>query len=112
MDENNVERMYSMNNQKGFTLIEMLIVLMIIATLLLVTIPNLASNNSMVEAKGCEAMVKLAETQVQAYKIEKKSMPADLATLVTEGYLEQETCPGGEALTLNEDGTVTPTLNE
>lgn len=66
----------------------------------------------MVEAKGCEAMVKLAETQVQAYKIENKAMPTDLETLVTDGYLQQSTCPGGETLTLETDGTVTPGSNE
>lgn len=95
-----------MKTQKGFTLIEMLVVLMIISTLILITIPNIAKNNKLVEDKGCEALRELAEAQVQAYKIEYHNFPDTIDTLVTEGYLKQDTCPGGEPLVLQEDGTV------
>ncbi|WP_152908487.1 prepilin-type N-terminal cleavage/methylation domain-containing protein, partial [Geobacillus stearothermophilus] len=44
-------------NQKGFTLIEMLIVLMVISVLLLIAIPNIAKHNSMINEKGCEAFL-------------------------------------------------------
>ena len=37
------------NEQNAFTLIEMMIVLMIISTLLLITIPNVTKNNSSVK---------------------------------------------------------------
>jgi len=95
-----------MKNEKGFTLVEMLIVLMIISTLLLITIPNIASNNNMVQQKGCDALIKLAETQAQAYRIETGDLPTDLATLVDDNYLEQSTCPGGEQLEFTSDGSV------
>ncbi|KPD01109.1 ComG operon protein 3 precursor [Geobacillus sp. BCO2] len=42
-------------NQKGFTLIEMLIVMMVISVLLLIAIPNITKHNSMINSKGCEA---------------------------------------------------------
>lgn len=93
-------------NEHGFTLVEMLIVLMIISTLLIIAIPNIASNNNMVQEKGCKALIKLAETQAQAYKIENGTLPADLEILVTDNYLEQSSCPGGEALEILSDGTV------
>jgi len=95
-----------MKNEKGFTLVEMLIVLMIISTLLLITIPNIASNNNMVQQKGCDALIKLAETQAQAYRIETGDLPTDLVTLVDDNYLEQSTCPGGEQLEISSDGSV------
>lgn len=95
-----------MSKERGFTLVEMLIVLMIISTLLIISIPNIATNNQMVQNKGCDALIKLAETQAQAYKIENSSLPADLDTLVAENYLEQTTCPGGIELELLSDGTV------
>lgn len=87
-----------MNNEKGFTLIEMLIVLLIISVLLIITIPNLSENNEMVNKKGCEALVKLAEAQVQAYKLDNGSLPTSLNELVTAGYLEQQNCPSGGVL--------------
>lgn len=95
-----------MKNQEGFTLVEMLIVLMIISTLLLITIPNIASNNNMVQEKGCDALIKLAETQAQAYRIENGVLPTDLETLVTDNYLEQKTCPGGDELEILSSGKV------
>ncbi|WLR49767.1 competence type IV pilus major pilin ComGC [Bacillus tianshenii] len=85
-------------NSRAFTLIEMLIVLMIISTLLIITIPNITKHNEVVKDKGCEALVKLIEAQVQAYEIENDKRPDDLDTLKTEGYIETTTCPSGNSL--------------
>ncbi|MEH6949160.1 competence type IV pilus major pilin ComGC, partial [Bacillus sp. JJ634] len=46
-----------LRNEKGFTLIEMLIVLLIISVLLIITIPNITKHQSTVQTKGCEAFV-------------------------------------------------------
>ncbi|WP_017755768.1 competence type IV pilus major pilin ComGC [Calidifontibacillus oryziterrae] len=81
-------------NQLAFTLIEMMVVLMIISILLLITIPNITKNNSIVKDKGCEALVKLIEAQVQAYEIETGTQPESLDKLVEGGYIETYTCPG------------------
>lgn len=93
-----------MLNEKGFTLIEMLIVLFIISVLLLVTIPNITKSNEAVEDKGCEALVELVETQMELYKIndENGKYPESITELTTEGYLEshQTTCPNGDAITI------------
>ena len=40
------------NNEKGFTLIEMLIVLLIISVLILVTIPNVTKHFATIDDKG------------------------------------------------------------
>ena len=42
-------------NEKGFTLIEMLIVLFIITILILVTVPNVTKHFQTIDDKGCEA---------------------------------------------------------
>ncbi len=47
-------------NERGFTLIEMLIVLLVISILLIITIPNITKNQSTIQSKGCEAFVKMA----------------------------------------------------
>ncbi|MFC7060616.1 competence type IV pilus major pilin ComGC [Halobacillus seohaensis] len=85
-------------NEKGFTLIEMLIVLLIISVLLIITIPNLTENTNSIRAKGCEALALTAEAQVEAYYIEHDNLPTSLEVLVDENYLKQTKCPNGEEL--------------
>ncbi len=48
----------TLKNEKGFTLIEMMIVMLVISVLLIVTIPNVAKHNSNINNKGCQAFVK------------------------------------------------------
>ncbi len=94
-------------NQKGFTLIEMLIVLLIISVLLIITIPNLTDNTESIRTKGCEALVLTTAAQVESYYIEHNAFPEDLSTLVEENYITQTQCPNGEELTYNaENGQV------
>jgi competence protein ComGC len=94
-------------DNRGFTLIEMMIVLLIISTMLLISIPNVAQNNKVINAKGCEALVKLVEAQVQAYQIDTGSLPSTLEELVPD-YItaDQKQCPDGSTLTLSNDGVV------
>ncbi|PKR78982.1 competence protein ComGC [Halalkalibacillus sediminis] len=95
-----------MNNEKGFTLIEMLIVLFIISVLLLLTIPNVVKHNTFVDDKGCEAYIDLVQSQVQMYKLETNAYPIDLATLETEGYIQSTACPDSRELTIDGEGIV------
>jgi competence protein ComGC len=96
------------NNQKGFTLIEMMIVLLVISVLLIITIPNITKHNSTINSKGCKAFVKMVEAQVQAYEMDKQKLPASLGDLQTEGYLneEQSSCPNGDKVKIGENGKV------
>lgn len=98
-----------MKNQKGFTLIEMLIVLTIISVLMILIVPNLSSKNETVQSKGCDALIQLAESQVQAYKVDNPSIDlTSLQTLVDNDYLKSDTCAGGsKKVTLSEDGSIT-----
>ncbi|WP_082676296.1 competence type IV pilus major pilin ComGC [Shouchella shacheensis] len=88
-------------NQRGFTLVEMLVVLMIISILLLIALPNMTKNNDTAAGKSCEATQKLLQTQVVAYEVEQGSPPANLETLVTEGYVDTASCTNGQTLQLN-----------
>lgn len=92
--------------ERAFTLIEMLVVLMIISILLLIALPSMTKNNEVAANKGCEATVKLLQTQVHAYEIENKNTKLhSLDTLVKEGYVDSIECPNGEVPTF-EDGVV------
>jgi competence protein ComGC len=96
------------NNEKGFTLIEMLIVMLVISVLLIVTIPNVAKHNSNINNKGCQAYVKMVQAQVQAYEMDKNKIPT-LAELKTEGYLKEDAkgCPNGKEVVIDLEGNVT-----
>lgn len=93
-------------HEKGFTLIEMLIVLLVISILLIITIPNITKHQSTIHSKGCEAFVKMVQSQVQAYEIDNTKLPASINELETQGYLKQKTCPNGDGISIDNKGKV------
>jgi competence protein ComGC len=98
-----------MTNEKGFTLIEMMIVLLVISVLLIITIPNISKHNATINTKGCQAYIKMVEAQVQAYKMDKGQYPANVQELITEGYLKsgETACPDSTNIVIGADGEVT-----
>ncbi len=97
-----------MKNESGFTLVEMLIVMLVISILLFITIPNVTHQSSSINKKGCSAFIHMVEGQVQSYEIDNKSTPLSMEDLVTGGYLrENETsCPNGTQVSLSTNGEV------
>ncbi|MGB6178695.1 competence type IV pilus major pilin ComGC [Carnobacterium sp.] len=57
-------------NSKGFTLIEMVLVLFVISILMLLIVPNIVTQKQKVDVKGTEALVTVVQTQVELYEIE------------------------------------------
>ena len=102
-----------MKNERGFTLVEMLIVLLIISVLILVTIPNVTKHFASIDTKGCNAYVLMVQGQVEAYKVDKKQYPT-MEQLIEENYLQADnrTCPNGEIVTIGTDGKVSAANNE
>ncbi|MGE6259003.1 competence type IV pilus major pilin ComGC [Heyndrickxia sporothermodurans] len=97
-----------MKNNKGFTLIEMLVVLLIITVLIFVAIPNITKHSKSINTKGCEAFITMVQGQVQAYEMEKHEKPKDVAQLEEEGYLVKgkSKCPNGSDIIIDSDGKV------
>lgn len=93
-------------NQKGFTLIEMLIVLLVISVLLIITVPNVIQHQKSVQNKGCEAFVKMVQAQVQSYLIDNNELPSSVSVLQDGEYIENTTCPNGSEVELDSDGKV------
>lgn len=77
--------MKNIMNQKGFTLIEMLIVLLIISVLILITVPNLTKHNDTVDEKGCEHIKKLFlhKSNYINWKIKNFRRLTNLSTVLT-----------------------------
>ncbi|WP_249871108.1 competence type IV pilus major pilin ComGC [Oceanobacillus saliphilus] len=95
-----------LKNNKGFTLIEMLIVLMIISVLIILIVPNLGDKGSEVHSKGCDALVSVVQAQVDAFYLEKGVYPVSLDAMIPD-YInkEQETCQNGKKLGYSLDGS-------
>ncbi|EFR97049.1 ComG operon protein 3 precursor [Listeria ivanovii subsp. londoniensis] len=101
------KRKIDWRDERGFTLVEMLIVLLVVSVLLLLTIPNIVSQNESINNKGCEAFVSMVQGQVQSYQLEKNAMPS-VSDLVSGGYLKanQKSCPNGNSITIDRSGNV------
>lgn len=93
--------MQTIKSQRGFTLIEMMIVLLIISILLLIAIPKLSKNTSVANSKGCEATVKLLQSQVVAYEVETGEPPKQLSEL--SEYVDKTECHNGTEIKYDPD---------
>ncbi|WP_042145914.1 competence type IV pilus major pilin ComGC [Paucisalibacillus sp. EB02] len=91
-----------LKNQNGFTLVEMLVVLMIVSVLMILIIPNLGSKSQDVQSKGCEALVSVVQAQVDTFYLENNKYPSDLQELVVKKYIkENQTYCSSEENSLN-----------
>ena len=82
---------------KGFTLLEMIVVVMIVAVLFLLTIPNISGVISLVDDKACDALTKVVDTASIQYKLKYGQLPNSVRDLVSAGFIseEQMTCSNG-----------------
>ncbi|HEM3632557.1 TPA: competence type IV pilus major pilin ComGC [Streptococcus suis] len=71
---------------KGFTLVEMLVVLGIISLLLLLFVPNLSQQKDAIQKKGNAAVVKVVESQMELYELE-YDKEATVEDLQKAGYI-------------------------
>ncbi|WP_163537765.1 competence type IV pilus major pilin ComGC [Gracilibacillus sp. YIM 98692] len=81
-----------LKNQKGFTLIEMLIVLAVISVLLILFIPNLSNQSDTIQETGCDALIQLADSQRIVYEIEQQQPLQSADELEDNNYLKTITC--------------------
>ena len=97
-----------LKNERGFTLIEMLVVMLIISVLLILIIPNLTSQTDSVNDKGCDALKSVVQAQADAYYLEEGEY-ATIQQLIDDNYLEDENqaeCGNNRSLSINTDGKV------
>ena len=101
-------------NRKGFTLVEIMIVVAIIGLLAAIAIPNFVRARARAQANACIANLKQVEGAIQVWAID-TGAAADanaptVAELVTQNYLRapEPTCPlGGSYTTGKVDGRPT-----
>lgn len=85
-----MKRFKFLSKKEGFTLVEMLIVLLIISILLVIIIPNISKQSETVKSTGCQAQVKMVAGQVEAYTLKHDAKPNSINDLVSDGYINQK----------------------
>ena len=92
-----------MKNEKGFTILEMMIVLSIIALIFLLTLPNIQQKEDIIR-KGCEALVEVVNAQILLYEIDHLVPPTNISQLIKGGYLKesQKRCPDGASIQIRD----------
>ena len=88
--------------KKGFTLLEMIVVVVIVSVLFLLTIPNVSKVLASVDDRACSALTKVVDSAVAQFKLDYGTMPNSITDLVNAGYLDsdQTTCSNGKGLSL------------
>lgn len=91
--------------KRGFTLLEMIVVVMIIAVLFLLTVPNVSKVIGIVDNKACDAQCKVIDTAIVQYKLEYGEYPNSIQDLVSADLIseDQASCSSGNPIYL-EDG--------
>ena len=77
-----------LKNERGFTLLEMAAVLLIISLLLLVLIPTMTSGKDQAKGVSCEANVRVIRSEVNLYYAKEKKYPETLQT-INRGTVEK-----------------------
>ena len=70
--------------RKGVTLIELLIVVLILASLAAVAIPRISAVAASAKEKACMANIDLINNAIEMYRIDHGSYPANLSTVTTD----------------------------
>lgn len=78
--------------KRGFTLLEMVIVMTVVAILFLLTIPNTQTSLGVVNKKGCEAQLKIVDTAIMQYMLSEDVQSVSIDQLVSGGFLTERQC--------------------
>jgi type II secretion system protein G len=95
--------MRTLRCKKGFTLVELLMVVVILGLIAAIVIPRIASTKSDAETKTCQSNQANLNASLQRYKFDNGAYPAaaDYATLAADAAFvgpyvdEAPACPGG-----------------
>lgn len=89
--------------KKGFTLLEMVIVMAGVVALFLLTVPNITKTMDVVNDSSCDAQLKIVDAAILQYKIKNDALPSSTSQLVNEGFLTQPQlkCKNNDAITIS-----------
>ncbi len=73
-----------MRNRKGFTLVELMIVVLILGALAAIAIPRIIGGAATAKANACATNVDMINSQIELYYSQNSAYPADLPTLTND----------------------------
>jgi competence protein ComGC len=87
-------------NKKGFTLLEMILVVSVLSILFLLSVPSIQRVLATVDEKGCSALLKVVDAAIVQYRLETGYLPDDVYDLIDRGYLSdsQIECTNGKKI--------------
>ncbi|MDA8351978.1 MAG: prepilin-type N-terminal cleavage/methylation domain-containing protein [Firmicutes bacterium] len=94
-------------DERGFTLIEMLVVLFVIGVIIAIALPNLKAAGESAQEKACDANRKLIGSQADNYYLDLGSYPDNAQQMKRRGYLRTvPTCPAKGNYRIQKDAPV------
>lgn len=86
--------------RKGFTLIEMVLVMSVIVIIFLLTVPNIQRTLNLVNDKACEAQLKVVDAAILQAMLYHDERPGSVDDLVRDGFLteRQTRCSNGNPI--------------
>jgi competence protein ComGC len=94
--------------KNGFTLIEMLIVMMAVTLLIMITIPNVTKTVSIIENTGCKSQLSLVDSAILQYKLEHERYPVTMEDLIEGGLIKEEhrICQNGKEIVIDDNQAI------
>lgn len=77
-------------DKRGFTLLEMLLVLIILAILMAIIIPNVSGQKKRINEQAAEDIREIVQTQANTYQLVENDDSVSLDVLLSEGYITQK----------------------
>lgn len=96
-----------MRSEKGFTLVELMIVVLILGALAAIAIPRIMGGAQAARTSACETNIDMLNSQIELYNANEGDWPTALADLTSDpNYFPDATpptCPFGTAYNYNAD---------
>jgi prepilin-type N-terminal cleavage/methylation domain-containing protein len=97
--------------RRGFTLVEIMIVVLIIGILLAIAIPNFVRARNSSRGKACQANLKQIDSATEQYLMDNRTTTYPALTALTPNYLKTApSCPSGGTYTMG-SATANPTCS-
>jgi prepilin-type N-terminal cleavage/methylation domain-containing protein len=92
-----------MRGEKGFTLIELIVVVAILAALAMIAIPRITTSTATAKAAACATNIDIMNTQVEMYYADKNTWATWDVLIADANYLPDgaPVCPSGGTYSIN-----------
>jgi competence protein ComGC len=96
--------------KRGFTLVELLIIVLILAAAAMLAVPRMVASADFAKKNACETNVDLINTQIDLYRANTGNVPTLTTLFADTNYFPDgaPVCPYGTAYTQGTKGHVTP----